>query len=980
MPIGSEPYEPIVVASWDTKPSPADSGKGRILVEFDTGALYVSSGSLWQELATLGDVDFIISKDGSGNTVATPTLRNLGLSSYANSDAAAVLRNVMAQLLNSGGGNVFIAGPFTYPLNSVLSTSIQGSSFTYCVAIPSNVCVIQGNGAKLSLANNLNPNAVVINYGATQNSTGVAGTGNFDQNIGWLMLPGAICEGNGYNQTSGDQFFHFYLVDGLVFDAGAGVVQNTLNLTAQFETCSNLIVRGIHGKQAGTAAANSAAIVIEKCWSGQIQQIKCENGTQRCVLLKYQESEVDSLRTQSSNQVTLQNGFRSTSKVNINDYICFSGVDYLTGAPEGTPIEIRQIKAIDPTRTILTLDSPPSYIHNTGEMLTTCTFGMDITTINNSVAASQDGSTSGPIEIEGAVLDCNVDNYTYISQLGTDNQTGAIIGGVNCHYGNFVLRYVGTNSTNPADAMMIKATGAPQQVFSPQNGSLKDCLVEYAGQAALHVYGASNWEIGHLSARNVGYANPGSPSTTAVALILDKFSPISVPFFSNNVLVHRLDVWDDQPTPTTYRAVYEVAGCDYNTIKKLAVGTRLPGGFLAYTPKSTQFPWISLSGKHTRIESIDGIEAYFNGSAGFSGNTTLGAPVSPQATSLRVASSAGFSAGQNIYLDYGNKLQESQTIASVGTATLSVDTVTTKQFGNATQSGNITVSTNNAGELIYVVVEIASTTLTVSSISSPNVSWQTSARKTVTNTNHLEVWWGTAAAALNNESITINLSTSGAQWRVIVAGIVGANLAAPFDTNASIPASATGSSTTPSVTISTSNPNDMILGLFCQGGSGTWTPGSGFSFLIAPSTYTNPVFDGEYEIVSATQTNLAVSVTSSVSNAWAAIGDAIAASPALSLSGSGTIYGHSQGAAVRTQNDAVVAQKSYSIGYEKEVWIDLLSFNDAGTTALNFPLAFSGTPSVIYNTTGISPTLTSTNAKLNTQGAGVSGQIVLRGI
>ncbi|HXQ91795.1 MAG TPA: hypothetical protein VN739_02220 [Nitrososphaerales archaeon] len=67
----------------------------------------------------------------------------------------------------------------------------------------------------------------------------------------------------------------------------------------------------------------------------------------------------------------------------------------------------------------------------------------------------------------------------------------------------------------------------------------------------------------------------------------------------------------------------------------------------------------------------------------------------------------------------------------------------------------------------------------------------------------------------------------------------------------------------------------MIIGFGSQGGGSlVWTPGASFA-LILGSSPGNPRVNAECQIVSGAQNRLAVSVTSTSSNRWTWLGDAI---------------------------------------------------------------------------------------------------------
>ena len=88
-----------------------------------------------------------------------------------------------------------------------------------------------------------------------------------------------------------------------------------------------------------------------------------------------------------------------------------------------------------------------------------------------------------------------------------------------------------------------------------------------------------------------------------------------------------------------------------------------------------------------------------------------------------------------------------------------------------------------------------------------------------------EEWYAYSTLPLTGDSITVNLASSTKKFAINVFGVSGVNNGNPFDTHSGLPATASGSSTSPSVSISTNNANNIILGLFMQNGGLTFTPG-----------------------------------------------------------------------------------------------------------------------------------------------------------
>src|SRR5437899_2530251 len=154
-------------------------------------------------------------------------------------------------------------------------------------------------------------------------------------------------------------------------------------------------------------------------------------------------------------------------------------------------------------------------------------------------------------------------------------------------------------------------------------------------------------------------------------------------------------------------------------------------------------------------------------------------------------------------------------------------------------------------------------------------------RKSAGTTPKFATYYAIASSPLSAVSITA--TASGASYVIMNAfGVSGANTASPFDSNAAIPASNTGTGNSHSVTISTSNANDFLIGAV-----GIDDPTDACSTATALGGFTKITDKGnvlrwgasEYKIVSATQTSLSVTMSSncSSSSTWVMIGDAVQA-------------------------------------------------------------------------------------------------------
>jgi hypothetical protein len=116
-------------------------------------------------------------------------------------------------------------------------------------------------------------------------------------------------------------------------------------------------------------------------------------------------------------------------------------------------------------------------------------------------------------------------------------------------------------------------------------------------------------------------------------------------------------------------------------------------------------------------------------------------------------------------------------------------------------------------------------------------------------------------------------------FTIIAFGINGANTASPFDANSALPAKSTGSGTTQSVAVSTSNPNDYLIGAIAikpvSGNAPNPTAGTGFT-SIQSNNQGSVGGAAESKSVTDVQSGASVSFsTRTTSVTWAMIGDAV---------------------------------------------------------------------------------------------------------
>jgi hypothetical protein len=237
----------------------------------------------------------------------------------------------------------------------------------------------------------------------------------------------------------------------------------------------------------------------------------------------------------------------------------------------------------------------------------------------------------------------------------------------------------------------------------------------------------------------------------------------------------------------------------------------------------------------------------------------------------------------------GQASSTTATVSGSGTITanfvpnqLSVDGLA--YAGNGTHgSPTLTLTTAQANDVIILQIT-QDHDHNFSPSDSAGLNWQERTDGAVGDSNEeVDEWWAVASSPLSNDVISLGESGSSSYNTVAIAfGISGANTLSPFDSNSGLPRTRTGTSGTPTVTgVSTSNANDIIIGLVGYRNNATGETAAAGYTLIASQTYGTGSSQqwgaAEYKIVSSTQSSVSVSWGVNLSsNDWAMIADAIA--------------------------------------------------------------------------------------------------------
>jgi hypothetical protein len=237
---------------------------------------------------------------------------------------------------------------------------------------------------------------------------------------------------------------------------------------------------------------------------------------------------------------------------------------------------------------------------------------------------------------------------------------------------------------------------------------------------------------------------------------------------------------------------------------------------------------------------------------------------------------------------------------TLSTNTLSIDGIASAFCGHNTNSCQATFSTSRNNDVVLVYTYEAldlQPVCTFGVTDTAGLTWHFRAGVAGRNDgwynptprDQLGEFWASSPSVLTSDTITESISGCastqyGGEYNGLqVFGITGANINNPFDPNISLPGTANNYSNTPSVTISTTNSNDMIMAVAQQTSYGVLTPGPGF--IGAPS-------NTEYEFATSALTSFPATFGDNYVWYWEEIADAIAPSSAgvnVGLSGAATI-------------------------------------------------------------------------------------------
>lgn len=226
-------------------------------------------------------------------------------------------------------------------------------------------------------------------------------------------------------------------------------------------------------------------------------------------------------------------------------------------------------------------------------------------------------------------------------------------------------------------------------------------------------------------------------------------------------------------------------------------------------------------------------------------------------------------------------------------------------------SATVTYSPATTNDTLYCLAGLnsgATAGVTISTIADGTNTW--AKRNTGSNTSSgggnncdVELWSTTWASS---GSITLTITVTGVVNVALACvgwGVSGGPSSSQYDTNASSLTGATGTSNSPSATVSTSNANDFLIS--AQGQRGRPTPTLPTNFTIIDTATANTgtaatsiAVNAAYQVVSATQSALAETWTGGTAFNWNCLADAVIQSSAAGSSSLALITGAYKAVAV----------------------------------------------------------------------------------
>jgi hypothetical protein len=210
-------------------------------------------------------------------------------------------------------------------------------------------------------------------------------------------------------------------------------------------------------------------------------------------------------------------------------------------------------------------------------------------------------------------------------------------------------------------------------------------------------------------------------------------------------------------------------------------------------------------------------------------------------------------------------------------AALSLDGTASNNSFSTASSGTTTLTTSDSNDVIVVEIFDENTSSPSPSVTSVTANGLTFQKRSAisgsgvgqygTSVDDMEIWWAISSAPLSSEDIGVNLSETIDDASIVAFGVSGAYTSNPWDSAGPVTVHNTGSQEPGTITLSTNNSPDLLLGFV--GYEAQNLPQSAGSFGSFAATFITDADNGgaaeaseaaaEYLVVGAPQSGTTVS-------------------------------------------------------------------------------------------------------------------------
>jgi hypothetical protein len=225
-----------------------------------------------------------------------------------------------------------------------------------------------------------------------------------------------------------------------------------------------------------------------------------------------------------------------------------------------------------------------------------------------------------------------------------------------------------------------------------------------------------------------------------------------------------------------------------------------------------------------------------------------------------------------------------ETIVNAAITTPSVDTnPNSRQSLKSPNPSSLTITTSLPNEIIYASLYSQDSSRDLSISSSPSLTWhyRGGGNAPGSNDGKITVWWAVSATT---QTVTITFSASGSTGGSIMTAfcVKDANPVSPFDPNLGSAKFGYGKSASASVSISTTNQNDLIIGILGLATNKAISPDGSYTQIVNTGG-TSPSGAAEYrEVPTMGPYTPSFTIGNDIS-AWVEIADAFTGNTTLTV-------------------------------------------------------------------------------------------------